>query len=253
MDLGLSGKVALVTGAGSQKGFGKSIALTLAREGCDIIAADINLEGAKQTVAEIETLGRKALAVNADIAKIDQVNDMVKAAMARFDRIDILVNNAGGLFSLKLFHEKPEAEIDNEINLNYRGAMNCVRAVMGQMMARKSGKIVNIASIGATKGMAHTVVYNSAKAGIVQFTRCLAVELGPLGINVNCISPGLGLTNFGGGGPPPDGVKAAIARIPARRTTTPQDIANAVLFLVSDISTDVMGQNLGVDGGENII
>ena len=164
MDIGLSGKVALVTGAGSQKGFGKTIAMTLAKEGCDIIAADINLDGAKQTAAEIEARGRKALAVKADIAKIDEVNEMVKAGIAKFGRIDILVNNAGGIYSLKLFHEKTEAEIDNEINLNYRGAMNCVRAVMGHMMARKSGKIVNIASIGATKGMAHTVVYNSAKA-----------------------------------------------------------------------------------------
>src|SRR5512136_3090779 len=164
MDLGLNGKVALVTGAGSQKGFGKTTALTLAREGCDIIAADINLEGAKQTASEVEALGRKALAVKADISKIDEVNEMVKAASAKFGRIDILVNNAGGIFNLKLFHEKTEAEIDNDINLNYRGALNCVRAVMGQMMARKSGKIVNIASIGAGKGMAHTVVYNSAKA-----------------------------------------------------------------------------------------
>ena len=253
MELGLKNKVALVTGAGSQKGFGKAIALTLAKEGCDVIVADIELNGARQTAAEIEALGRKALAVKADISKNNEVSELAQSALAKFGRIDILVNNAGGIFSLKLFSEKTEAECDTDINLNLKGAMTCVRAVVGPMLSQKSGKIINIASIGAQKGMAHTVVYNAAKAGIVGFTRSLAVELGPFGINVNCVSPGLGITNFGGGPPPAEMLKGAVARIPARRTTAPQDIANAVAFLASDVSSDIMGQTIGVDGGESVI
>jgi 3-oxoacyl-[acyl-carrier protein] reductase len=253
MDLGLTGKVALVTGAGSQVGFGKAICMLLAKEGCDVIAADIDLEGAKKTAAEIESMGRKSMAVKADISKMSEVTEVFKAATAKFGRIDILVNNAGGIFNMKWFWDKTETEIDAELNLNFKGAMNCVKAVMPQMMERKSGKIINLASIGATHGMAHTVVYNSAKAAIVQFTRCLAVELGPYGINVNAVSPGLGITKFGGGPPPAELLKSAVARTPARRTTEPKDIAAAVVFLASDVSSDIMGQNLGVDGGESVL
>ena len=108
MELGLKNKVALVTGAGSQKGFGKAIALTLAKEGCDVIVADIELNGARQTAAEIEALGRKALAVKADISKNNEVSELAQSALAKFGRIDILVNNAGGIFSLKLFSEKTD-------------------------------------------------------------------------------------------------------------------------------------------------
>lgn len=253
MDLGLNGKVALVTGAGSQKGFGKGIALTLAREGCDVIVADIDIVGARQTAAEIESLGRRALAVQVDITKSAEVSEMTQAALAALGRIDILVNNAGAVSKLVNFVDKTEAECDADINLNLKGAMNCTRAVLSQMIANKSGKIINIASIGASKGMPHTSAYGAAKAGLIGFSRNLATELAPEGINVNCVAPGLGLTNFGGGTPPPDMLKAAIARIPIRRTTTPQDVANVVAFLASDVSSDIVGQVIGVDGGESII
>jgi 3-oxoacyl-[acyl-carrier protein] reductase len=253
MDLGLKGKVAMVTGAGGQKGFGKAIAVTLAKEGCDVIVADIDLNGAKQTASEIEALGRKAIAVKADVSNNTEVSEAVKSALAKFGKIDILVNNAGGLFSHKLFAEKTEAECDTDININLKGALNCIRAVVGQMIARKSGKIINISSIGAQKGMARAAVYNAAKAGIVSMTKSLAVDLGPSGINVNAVAPGLGLTNFGGGPPPAEMLKGAIERIPAKRSTAPQDIANAVAFLASDVSSDIMGQNIGVDGGESIL
>lgn len=252
MDLGLKNKVALVTGAGSQKGFGKAIALTLAKEGCDVIAADIDLAGARQTASEIEAAGRKALAVKADISNSSEVNEAVKSALAKFKRIDILVNNAGAITPLKNLVDKTEAEYTRDIDLNLKGTVNCTKAVLPGMLANKSGKIINIASIGYRKGMAHAVTYNAAKAGVVGFTQSLAVELAPSGINVNGIAPGLGLTNFGGG-PPLDVVKAALARIPARRTTLPQDIANAVCFLASDATSDIVGQTLSVDGGESVI
>jgi len=153
----------------------------------------------------------------------------------------------------KLFAEKSEEEYQRDIDLNLKGAINCTKAVLDSMLANKYGKIISIASIGARKGVAHAATYNAAKAGIVGFTQSLAIELAPSGINVNSIAPGLGLTNFGGGAPPPDLLKASLARIPTRRTTTPQDVANAVVFLASDVSSDIVGQNLGVDGGESVI
>ena len=253
MDLGLKDKIALVTGTGSQKGFGKITALTLAQEGCHIIASDIDLEGAIKTASEVESLGRKAIAVQADIRIIKEVQDMVKRALDEFDRIDILVNNAGAISGLKPFTEKTEDELDMDIDLNLRGTMNCTRAVLDQMISRKSGKIINISSIGAKKGKPRTVSYGAAKAGIIGFTQNLGVEVAGLGINVNCIAPGLGVTNFGGGSPPPDIMKKAMDTIPIRRTTTPQDIANAVAFLASDVSQDIVGQTISVDGGESII
>lgn len=253
MDLGLKDKVALITGTGSQKGFGKTTALTLAQEGCHIIASDIDLEGAIKTVSEVESLGRKAIAIKADIRKTREVRDMVKRALDEFDRIDILVNNAGAISGLKPFIEKTEDELDMDIDLNLRGAMNCTRAVLSQMISRKSGKIINISSIGAKKGKPKTVSYGAAKAGIIGFTQCLGVEVAVFGINVNCIAPGLGVTNFGGGSPPPEILEKAMNTIPIKRTTTPQDIANTVAFLSSDVSQDIVGQTISVDGGESII
>lgn len=253
MDFALLDKVALITGAGSQKGFGKAIAVTLAQEGCDIVACDIDLDGAVKTASEVESLGRKAVAIKVDITNPKEVNEMRIRAMEEFDKIDILVNNAGAISELKPFIDKTEAEWDSDINLNLKGAMNCTKAVLDQMISRKSGKIINISSIGAKKGKPRTVSYGAAKAGIIGFTQCLGVEVAGLGINVNCLAPGLGLTNFGGGSPPPDILEKAMNTIPIKRTTTPQDIANVVAFLASDVSQDIVGQTISVDGGECIV
>jgi 3-oxoacyl-[acyl-carrier protein] reductase len=253
MDLGLKNKVALVTGTGSQIGFGKAIATTLAKEGCKVIVSDIDLTGAQKTAAAIKALGGEAIAVKADITNETEVQEMVKTGVARFGPIDILVNNAGGIFNMKLFADKTAAECDADINLNLKGPLNCIRHVVKSMLARKSGKIINVASIGAHKGVPYTTVYNACKAGVVSMTLSLAADLGPSGINVNCVSPGLGLTNYGGGSPPKEIMEEALKRTPARRTTTPQDIANVVVFLASDVSSDLMGQNVGVDGGTSII
>lgn len=211
------------------------------------------MAGAEQTAGDIESTGRRSLALKADISNSAEVNDAVKSALAKFKRIDILVNNAGAITPPKNLVDKTEAEYTRDIDLNLKGTVNFTKAVLPGMVTNKSGKIINIASIGYRKGMAHAVTYNAAKAGVVGFTQSLAVELAPSGINVNGIAPGLGLTNFGGGGPPPDVVKAALARIPARRTTLPQDIANAVCFLASDATSDIVGQTLSVDGGESVI
>lgn len=249
MNLKLEGKVALITGAGSQKGFGKGIALTLAREGCDIVVNDINLDGAEQTAAEVKALGRKAIALKADITKKAEVDAMVEAALAQFGRIDILVNNAGVGTPPKPFVDSTEAEWDLGIDVNLRGVMNCSKAVLPHMISRKSGKIVNMSSIAGLGGTPTGTIYGAAKAAVANFTAGLAREVADLGINVNCIAPGLGATGFHeASGFSPEYIEDRDRMAAAGRTTTPQDIGNAVAFLVSDVSIRVVGQCLVVAG-----
>jgi 3-oxoacyl-[acyl-carrier protein] reductase len=253
MDLGLRSKVALVTGAGSQIGMGKAICVTLAKEGCDIVAADIDLEGAKKTVADIIALGRKAIAVKADITSPSEVNEMVKVALEQFGKIDILVNNAGAIAAPKPFIESTAEEWDKDININYRGTLNCTKAVLRHMLSRKSGKIINISSIGGRAGSAHAAVYNGAKAAVIGFTKSLAAGVAASGINVNSVAPGLVISNFAGGSPSPTMVERAKESIPVKRITETQDIANMVVFLASDVSKNIVGQTIGVDGGQCMI
>ncbi len=259
MDLGLKDKIALVTGAGSQTGFGKGIAMTLAREGCDVIILDKDLEGANQTVAEIKAAGRKALSFKVDLTGSAEVNEAVKKALEEFGRIDILVNNAGMSTPPKAFIDKNEAEWDPDIDINLRSVFICTRAVLPQMLERKSGKIINISSGVGTMGLANSSIYSAAKAGVMAFTKSLAKEVIGSGVNVNSVSPGLGDTGFLRSSgllktaeTPPEFTKAVSADIPAGRMTTPRDIGNMVAFLVSDVSSDIVGQIFDVDGGKII-
>jgi NAD(P)-dependent dehydrogenase (short-subunit alcohol dehydrogenase family) len=247
MDLGLKGKIALVTGAGSQIGFGKAIVLTLAKDGCDIIVNDINLKGANQTVADVEKLGRKAIAIKADVTKSIEVKEMVKSIHDRFGRIDILVNNAGGCTPPKPFMQTTEEEWEFDINVNLRGVLNCTRAVLTGMIERKYGKIVNLISGAGINGGMLTAVYSAAKGGILAFSMAIAKEVAPLGINVNCVSPGPAITGFAKNAPP--GMLENFAKsVPIGRLTEPQDVANSVAFLASDAAADIVGQTLIVTG-----
>jgi len=250
MDLGLQGKVALVTGAGSQIGFGKAIALTLAKEGCDIVAADIDLEGAKQTAAEVEALGRKAIAVKADVTKSAEVKDMTKTVLAKFGKIDILVNNAGGCSPMKPFLEKTEAEWDFDINVNLRSVLNCTAAIMPGMVERTYGKIINITSGAGIDGGMNTTIYAAAKAGVIAFSKGVAKEAARSGINVNLVSPGPANTGFARNAPP-GMLERFVKMVPIGRITEAQDIANAVAFLASDVASDIVGQTLIVTGSVN--
>jgi 3-oxoacyl-[acyl-carrier protein] reductase len=252
MEFGLKDKVALVTGAGSQKGMGRAIAITLAGEGCDIVAADIDLEGARKTAADVIAAGRKAIAVRADITSKAEVDAMVKTTLEQFGKIDILVNNAGAISATKPFTDTTEAEWDRDININYRGMIYCTKAVIDHMISRQAGKIVNISSIGGRMGSAHAAVYNGAKAAVIGFTKSVAAGVAPSGINVNSVAPGLVLSNFGDGLPP--GMEERVKEhVPIRRITEVQDIANAVVFLASDVSRNIVGQTIGVDGGQCMI
>jgi len=250
MDLGLKDKVALVTGAGSPIGFGRGIVLTLARAGCDIVANDIDREGAEKTAAEVKELGRRTMAVKADVTKISEVNEMVKAAIKEFGKIDILVNNAGRTTMPRPFVETPEKDWEIVINLNVYGVFNCTKAVLPYMLERKSGKIVNISSGAGFSGSPRFVAYGASKGAIIAFTKGLAKEVISSGINVNSVAPGLGDTNFlRTANFPPDELERALPRIPTGKTTTPKDVGNMVAYLASDLANNIVGQTFLVDGG----
>lgn len=248
MDLGLKGKVALVTGAGSQIGFGRGIALALAREGSIVIVNDINLKEARQTASEIKNSGCESIAIKADVSSSAEVKEMVKNILSQFGRIDILVNNAGICNSPKPFLDVTEEEWEPLINVNLKGVINCTKAVLNQMVERKSGKIINISSSVAKVGGPDTSVYGATKGGIVAFTKGLAIELAASGINVNSVAPGPGNTGFARKAPP-EFLQILTKMIPLGRTTTPQDIGNIVAFLASDVASDITGQIISVDGG----
>jgi len=252
MDLNLKGKTALVTGAGSQAGQGKEIALTLAREWCDVIVSDIDLEGSEKTAAEIKALGYRAVALKADITESIEVTEMVELALKEFNRIDILVNNAGGQVGGGPVAEMDETKWDKTIDINLKGAMLCSRAVLPGMLTRKYGKIVNMSSHPGKLGAPNGSAYAAASAGIFGFTKALAAEVGPSGINVNVIIPGMVITDFFKA-LPPEKIKEFAERIPMRRVGTVQDIANLVAFLVSDVSSYITGQTIVSDGGSLMI
>jgi NAD(P)-dependent dehydrogenase (short-subunit alcohol dehydrogenase family) len=268
MELGLKNKVALITGAGSQTGFGKGIAVGLAREGCDVIVVDMDLEGAQKTAAEIEALGRQAIALKTDITRSEEVNAAVKTGLDKFGKIDILVNNAGRS-RIPALVAATEEDWHANIDINLKGTWHCCRAVLPNMLERKSGKIVNISSVikysfvSSVRSMVKagrparvgSTLYLASKAGIIGLTRSLAAEVGPSGINVNAIVPGLGDTGLY---TERGGLSAVVkqyfqSNAPMRRLTTPQDIGNAVVFLVSDAASDITGQTIQVDSGDTMV
>jgi NAD(P)-dependent dehydrogenase (short-subunit alcohol dehydrogenase family) len=249
MDLGLKGKIALVTGAGSQIGFGKTISLTLAKEGCDVAVNDINLKDAEKTADAIKALGRKSIAIKADITKKAEIQEMVKKVLAEFGHIDILVNNAGGIHPQGPFLEQKEEIWDKDFALDTKGPMLCAQAVLPGMIERKYGKIINISSSVCKMGFPGVSSYAMAKDAVFVFTHGLAKSVIQQGINVNSVAPGWALTNFDTSAPPEELAKRFSPHTPIGRGTTTQDIANMVAFLASDVSGDIVGQVICVDGG----
>jgi len=238
MDLQLKDKVALVTGAGSQIGYGKAICLTLAEEGCHIIAADIDFEGAKRTAAEAEALECRALAIKVDVTKTVEVDAMVAQTINKFGKIDILVNNAGASSELRPFMEMTEGDWQFDIGVNLIGQMRVAHAVLPHMLARKYGRIINTSG---GQGMPDISIYGAAKGGVVQFTKALAREVGDKGIFVNAVGPGLGKTGLVWRAPKEmlEGEKGASM---LNRLCEPADVANVVAFLSSDKCSYMMGQ-----------
>jgi 3-oxoacyl-[acyl-carrier protein] reductase len=250
MDFKLKDKVAMVTGSGSQRGYGKGIALCLAQEGCDIVSVDIDIEGANKTAQAARSLGRKAIAIKTDVSNMDEVNSMAKTALDQFGRIDILVNNAGTSCVLKPFLEMDKAERDLLINVNLHGQMNVSAAVVPHMVSRGYGRVINISG---GEGGANISVYGASKGGVVAFTESLAKEVAPLGVVVNGIHPGLGDTglNYLGRGSrefTESERQATLNRFMLKRFCTPEDIGVVAAFLASDVCSYMVGQFIHMTG-----
>lgn len=245
----LKGDVAIVTGAAGA--IGRAIANMLAREGAAVAAADINRAGAEQVASSLSDDGAKALAVEVDVSSRDSIKAMVASVLEAFGRIDILVNNAGG--SARIvggrygpFHEAPEEIIDKILDINLKGPVFCTRALIEHMVERGKGRIVNIGSITGVQGLERVVDYSAAKGGVIAFTKALAKEVGPLGIRVNCVSPGL-IPRDGRGDE-----RALRSNFLKNTIGKPEDVAELVLFLVSDDSRFIVGQNYIIDGGRSL-
>jgi len=262
MDLGLKGKTVIVTGGGSN--IGRGIVLGFAAEGCHIVNAEIDLAQGQKVVDQANSLGGKTVLIKTDVTDWDSVQAMVRETLNIFGQIDILVNNAGGTPFNRPFVEKPREEWDKEINLNYWGVINCIRAVVDHMMERRYGKIVNVASGSGQSGLGaiNCAVYGGAKGGVIALARALAWEFGCYGINVNNVCPGwivpataedVGDNSFwkkwGYETFTPDVLRKAMRYWPIQRLGSPEDIAYSVLFLASDRASFLTGQSLSVSGG----
>jgi NAD(P)-dependent dehydrogenase (short-subunit alcohol dehydrogenase family) len=262
MDLGFKGKVVLITGAGSQVGFGRETALLMAREGCESIAVtDINQEDVEKTAAALKGAGCKAIAVKADITKKAEVTAMVNKVIETYGRIDILCNVAGAI----LHKDNTPLEVQNEevwarqINLNLFGTMLVTQAVLPYMKKQKYGVIVNVGSGSTHQYNMGVGMYAMSKAAIDVFTKQLAKTEATSGIRVNCVAPGPASTNFGAvlreGLPPQTEEQMKQARermaqiIPLGRRGNAADIANFIAFMASDVTSWVTGQVFHVSGG----
>jgi 3-oxoacyl-[acyl-carrier protein] reductase len=241
----LNGKVAIVTGAG--QGIGREIALLLAKRGAKVVVVDIS-DKVFEVLKDIEALGQEGLAIKCDVSNSGEVEEAVRKIVEKFNRIDILVNNAG-IYPFKPLTEMTEQEWDKVLSVNLKGVFNFTRAVIPRMIEQKRGKIVNIASVvGSVVGFANLTHYSASKAGIVGFTRALALEVAQYGINVNAVSPGPILTPGTGG--LKEEIREQIRKsIPLGRWGKPEEVANLVLFLASDESDFITGQNIIIDGG----
>ncbi|WP_010269679.1 3-oxoacyl-[acyl-carrier-protein] reductase [Paenibacillus senegalensis] len=242
----LKGKVALVTGG--SRGIGRAIALQLAEAGADVA---VNYAGSEAAAAEvvqaIETMGRRAISLRADVSSSEQADELVQQTISQLGRIDILVNNAG-ITRDNLLMRMKEEDFDAVIATNLKGVFNCVKAATRPMMKQRSGSIINISSVVGATGNAGQVNYAAAKAGVIGLTKSAAKELASRGITVNAVAPGFIVTDM------TDKLNqetkdALLGQIPLSRLGRPEEIAKVVLFLASDAASYMTGQTLHVDGG----
>ena len=245
----LAGRVALVTGSSS--GIGRGVALAFASEGADVVInhpAAAETAAAEQVAAAVRQAGRRALVVRADVSQEAEVERLVAAARDAFGHIDILVNNAG-IAAAAAVHEMTTETWDRVLGVHLRGTFMMTRAVLGEMYARNSGRIINTASQLAYKGAAGFSAYTAAKGAIISFTRSTALEIGARNITVNCIAPGATLTPILDD-VPADTLEAIRQAIPLGRIAEVADIVPAYVFLAGDDARHFQGQCLSPNGGD---
>ena len=261
----LEGKLAIVTGAG--RGIGKAISLVLAEAGADIVVAARTKEQIEKTAKEVRRLGRSALAIPTDVTRADQVEHMVKKTISEFGKVDILVNNAGiarpkqlvPLPGIKfpgwqrvrdLNSELSEEEWHLTMDTNLTSIFLCTRAVGPYMLSRRYGKVINISSRNANTGDPYRVHYNTSKAALSMFTRCMAIEWAPFNINVNAIAPGAFYTELSAEAfENPELKEQMIKSIPLGRAGELREIGLLALYLASEASNYMTGQTIYIDGG----
>lgn len=239
-------KVAMVTGAA--RGIGRAIALLFAREGANIVAVDVDGAGVQQLAREIEQLGRQVLGEAVDITDHAAVEHLVHNAITRFDRIDILVNNAA-IIRRGSFVEHSREDWDYVLKVNLGGTFNCTKAVVPQMIKQGGGKIVNVTSVAGKVGdITAAASYGTSKGAINTFTKSLARDLAPQGINVNAVAPHAIETDMSREWSE-EKRRAVIQAIPLGRMGKPEEVAEAVAFLASDAANFITGEILDVNGG----
>ena len=249
-------KVVLITGAG--RGIGRAMALRFAREGANIVAADIKPALAESTAAAVNELGRQCLPLTVDVRQQGDIQRLVAQAVEQFRRIDVLCNNAGVLRFQDLF-DITEADWDFVNDVNTKGVFFVMQAVAREMVKRRSGKIVNTASISGKQPEPQFLHYGVSKAGVIHMTKSAAVVLAPYNINVNAICPGTTVTDMSlmatagrakiMGVSIEEAIKAREAQIPIGRRNQPDDIAAMAAFLASPDADQITGQAFNVDGG----
>lgn len=241
----LKDKVALITGGA--RGIGQAIAMTFAREGADIVVADVNLEIAQKTASDIEGLGRKAMALAMDVTNYEIVEEGINKILDKMGKVDILVNNAG-ITKDNLILRMSQADWDAVINVNLKGTFNCIKAVSRPMVKQRSGRIISIASIIGLMGNPGQANYAASKAGIIALTKTVAKELASRNINANAVAPGFIQTEMTAK-LSEEIKKKMLEAIPLGKLGTPEDVANVCLFLASAESSYITGQTITIDGG----
>lgn len=239
-------KVAVVTGSG--RGIGEATVRRLSEEGAKVVVTDINEENAIKVANEIKAKGGQAIGVKSDVTKIDEVDALMKKAVEEFGKLDILVNNAGFNRDM-LIKDMTEKDWDDVLDTDLKGAFLCAKFATKYMVEQKYGKVVNISS-RAWHGNPGQANYSSAKAGIIGLTKSMAWEFGRFNINVNAIAPGIIATELMKGHPKFEMIKERqLANMPIKRLGEPIDVANTILFLVSDEASFISGEVIHVSGG----